>query len=77
MTLNILNLFEEGLKKKLKDLKILDCGCGEGAPLVKHLREFEVDIRGLTLNELDRSPFVDIGDMQEMQYGDEIFDLIF
>ena len=65
--------------------RILDAGCGEGFVTSYLLRENN----GLTINGLDRSleaieiarrmvpgvPF-DVGDLREMPYGDDSFDLV-
>jgi 2-polyprenyl-3-methyl-5-hydroxy-6-metoxy-1,4-benzoquinol methylase len=79
---NIVNVF---LKLKIKNASVLDAGCGEGH-LLERLQKAEkdnkyygIDIIPLAINQAkERCPFanIEIGDIYEVKYPNEFFDII-
>jgi 2-polyprenyl-3-methyl-5-hydroxy-6-metoxy-1,4-benzoquinol methylase len=68
-----LKIVKEFLDKECRGKRILDVGCGEGV-LVEEYRKKGYDIEGVDSNY--ESDFVKIGDVTNLEYEDNLFDVI-
>jgi len=60
-----------------KDTKILDVGCENGSILAHMKDKYNCDISGCTLGGEDKPDFVKEGDMHELPFDDNSFDIVF
>ncbi len=60
-----------------KNKKILDIGCEEGIIIDTLQKNFNCDVTGLTLKkENDKKDYIIIGDMHELPFDDDTFDIV-